>query len=127
MKIEGDAEFANTISQLSKGLRWEAEYDLERVMGPIAANRLVGGAKSVAAGVLAGHQKLAENMAEFLTEEQPLLVRPVMAEEYASDINRLRDDVERAAKRIARLESRLAQLGAAAPTAGTAGQQTLDL
>ena len=43
VRIEGDAEFANTISQLSKGLRWDAEHDLERVVGPIGAVRLAGG------------------------------------------------------------------------------------
>ncbi|HWJ94079.1 MAG TPA: SCP2 sterol-binding domain-containing protein, partial [Telluria sp.] len=31
VRIEGDAEFANTISQLAKGLRWEAAHDLERL------------------------------------------------------------------------------------------------
>lgn len=46
VRIEGDAEFANTISQLSKGLRWDAEHDLDRLFGPIAANRLAGGARA---------------------------------------------------------------------------------
>lgn len=118
VKIEGDAEFANTISQLSKGLRWEAEHDLERFMDPILAARLAGGARSVFEGARATQQKLAENMVEFLTEEQPVLIRPVMVEDFASEVNRLRDDVERTAKRIARLESKLA--------ARTAGQPTLD-
>ncbi len=109
VKIEGDAEFANTISQLSKGLRWEAEHDLEKWLGPIAAVRLVGGAKSVLAAARTGQRKVAENLAEFFTEEQPLLVRPAMVEEYASEVSRLRDDVERTAKRIARLEQALQQ------------------
>ena len=132
VKIEGDAEFANTISQLAKGLRWEAEHDLERVIGPIAANRLVGGARSVFDAARAGQQKVAENVAEYFLEEQPLLIRPAMVEEYANEVSRLRDDVERTAKRIARLESRLpgklAQPGAAPDmTTGIAGQQNLDL
>ncbi len=119
VKIEGDAEFANTISQLSKGLRWEAEHDLERVMGPIAATRLVDGARSAFNSVRANQQKLAENVAEFFLEEQPLLIRPAMLEDYASEVNRLRDDVERIAKRIARLDQKTA--------ASAAGQQKLDL
>jgi len=48
VRIEGDAEFANTISQLSKGLRWDAEHDLERVLGPIGAVRVAGGARAAA-------------------------------------------------------------------------------
>ena len=132
VKIEGDAEFANTISQLGKGLRWEAEHDLERFIGPVAATRLVGGAKALFDAARAGQQKMAENVAEFFLEEQPLLIRPVVVDEFASDVSKLRDDVERTAKRIARLEQKLAPaLGQAgtdpdAPARG-AGQQTLDL
>jgi ubiquinone biosynthesis accessory factor UbiJ len=128
VKIEGDAEFANTISQLSKGLRWEAEHDLERFMGPIAANRLVEGARGVFDAAKSGQQKVAENVAEYFLEENPLLIRPVMVEEFAGEVSRLRDDVERTAKRIAKLESKLAQLNAKPDTTPrAAGQQDLDL
>lgn len=128
VKIEGDAEFANTISQLGKGLRWEAEHDLERFIGPIGATRLVDGARSVFEAARAGQQKIAENVAEYFLEENPLLVRPVMADDFAGEVSRLRDDVERVAKRIARLESSLAH-GKPDPatTTGSAGQQNLDL
>jgi len=128
VKIEGDAEFANTISQLGKGLRWEAEHELERFIGPIAANRVVDGARSLFEAARAGQQKVAENVAEYFLEENPLLIRPAMAEEFAAGVSRLRDDVERTAKRIARLESRLAQGSTdPAPTTRSAGQQDLDL
>ncbi len=123
VKIEGDAEFANTISQLSKGLRWEAEHDLERFLGPIAATRLVGGAKSLIDAAKVGQQKVAENVAEFFLEEKPLLIRPVLVEDFASEVSRLRDDVERTAKRIAKLEAKLAP----DTNSRTAGQQNLDL
>ncbi len=128
VKIEGDAEFANTISQLSKGLRWEAEYDLERFIGPIGATRVVGGARGLFDALRAGQQKVAENVAEYFLEENPMLVRPVMAQDFAGDVSKLRDDVERMAKRIARLENKLAPQSAepAAPSRA-AGQQNLDL
>jgi ubiquinone biosynthesis protein UbiJ len=41
-------------------------------------------------------------------------VRPQAVQAFAADVVRLRDDVERTAKRIAKLEQRLAQ--SAAPT-----------
>jgi ubiquinone biosynthesis protein UbiJ len=114
VKIEGDAEFANTISSLSKGLRWDAEYDLERLIGPLGARHLVQGARGATTGMLGAGRRLAENVAEFLLEERPVLVRPGAVNEFAADVVRLRDDVERSAKRIAKLEQRLAQ--SAAPT-----------
>jgi len=109
VRIDGDAEFANTISQLSQGLRWDAEHDLERLLGPIAATRLVGGARSAASGTFAVGRRLAENVAEFLLEERRVLIRPTSVEGFADEVTRLRDDVERSAKRIAKLEQKLSQ------------------
>jgi ubiquinone biosynthesis protein UbiJ len=121
VKIEGDAEFANAISQLSQGLRWEAEADLEPWLGTIAATRLVSSARSAVETAQTTHQKVLENVAEFLLEEQPLLVRPSTVEDFSSDVSRLRDDVERAAKRLQKLEQALARRQAAAPDAAGTG------
>jgi len=107
VQIEGDAEFANAISNLSKTLRWEAEHDLEKVIGPIAAVRAVSGAKAVFEAVKTGHQKLAENVAEFLLDEKQVLVRPQTVDAYSAEVTRLRDDAERFAKRLAKLEQKL--------------------
>ncbi|MYM82840.1 sterol-binding protein [Duganella sp. FT50W] len=107
VQIEGDAEFANAISSLSQSLRWEAEHDLEKVIGPIAAVRAVAGAKAALEAVRGGQQKLAENVAEFLLDEKQLLVRPHTVDAWSADVTRLRDDVERAAKRLAKLEQKL--------------------
>ncbi|WP_226936332.1 SCP2 domain-containing protein [Janthinobacterium sp. GW458P] len=104
VKIEGDAEFANAISQLSQGLRWEAEHDLEKLLGPILATRLVAGARDAVAFVRTGQQKLAENVAEYFLDEQPMLIRPTTLHDYSAGVTRVRDDVERLAKRLARLE-----------------------
>jgi len=109
VQIEGDAEFANAISNLSKTLRWEAEHDLEKVIGPIAAVRAVSGAKAAFEAVKTGHQKLAENIAEFLLDEKQVLVRPHTVEAYSAEVTRLRDDAERFAKRLAKLEQKLEQ------------------
>jgi ubiquinone biosynthesis protein UbiJ len=109
VRIDGDAEFANTISQLSKGLRWDAEHDLERFLGPIAASRLAGGARAAVSHVTGASRRLAENVAEFLLEERRVLIRPATVDAFADEVNRLRDDVERSAKRIAKLEQKLEQ------------------
>ena len=115
VKIAGDAEFANAISHLSKNLRWEAEHDLEQLVGQIAAVRIVSGAKAVFAAARDGQRKLAENLAEFFVEEQPLLVRPADLDAWSGDVARLRDDVERIAKRIEKLEHKLARGASSAP------------
>lgn len=104
VKIEGDAEFANTLSHLSQELKWEAEADLSKIFGDIAAVRMVDGAKSVLKTVQQTHSKLQENLAEYFLEENPMLVRPAAIQGLATEVNKTRDDVERLIKRIEKLE-----------------------
>lgn len=103
VKIEGDADFANTISQVSQSLRWEVADDLGKLVGDVAAHRIVEGAGATAAAVRSTQQKLMENMAEYLLDEKPMLIRPQAVADFTGDVTRLRDDVERLAKRIERL------------------------
>lgn len=102
--IEGDADFANAISQVGLGLRWDAEQDLSKLFGDIAATRLVSMAKSTLQTVQTTHKKLAENVAEYFLEEKPLLVRPHAVSDFTQEVTILRDDVERLIKRIERIE-----------------------
>nr|WP_198984358.1 SCP2 sterol-binding domain-containing protein [Herbaspirillum sp. ASV7] len=106
VKLEGDADFANAISQLSQKLRWDAEDDLSRVVGDVAATRVVAGARSLIEAARSTQRKLTENLAEYFLEEQPMLIRPRMLQDFSSDVVRLRDDLERLSKRIEKLERR---------------------
>jgi hypothetical protein len=42
--------------------------------------------------VKTGQRKLADNVAEFLLDEKPVLVRPHVVEDFSADVVRLRDD-----------------------------------
>jgi ubiquinone biosynthesis accessory factor UbiJ len=105
-KLSGDAEFARAVSEVVNSLRWDAESDLAPVIGDIAAVRIVQAARAMAAQIKTGGRRLAENIAEYLLEENPLLLYRRAGEDFASDVAVLRDDVERLAKRIALLEKR---------------------
>jgi len=104
VKVDGDADFANTISQLSQSLRWEAEEDLSKWIGDVAAARLAGGARTAFDTIRATHRKVVENAAEYFLEENPMLMRPQATADFAGDVSRLRDDVERLTKRIDKLK-----------------------
>jgi len=108
VQVEGDAEFANAVSQVAQGVRWEAEDDLARLVGDIAARRIVSGARSVFDAAQITRRKLEENVAEYFLEEQLLLVRPQAVADFSAEVTELRDDVERLAKRIERLRGGLA-------------------
>lgn len=102
-EVEGDAEFAAAISQVAANLRWDAEEDLSRVVGDIAAHRLAGAGRAAAAWPRQAARSMAENAAEYLTEEAQVLVTPLQASEFVREVDELRDATERLEKRIERL------------------------
>ncbi|WP_151448065.1 ubiquinone biosynthesis accessory factor UbiJ [Lacisediminimonas profundi] len=106
VRIEGDAEFASVLSQLLTRLRWDAEEDLSRVFGDLAAVRIAGTARKGWDAVRSVHVSVMENMAEYLLEENPTLVRQQSLRDFGAAVSELRDDVERLAKRLDKLKGR---------------------
>ncbi|THF64764.1 hypothetical protein E6C76_12000 [Pseudothauera nasutitermitis] len=102
--LEGNAEFADALGFVFRNLRWDAEEDLARVFGDVAAHRL--GETVRAAGV--AQRRLVEsasgNLAEYLTEERALLVSASAGRTFAEDARALRDALARLEKRIERIE-----------------------
>lgn len=103
VQVEGDAEFASAVSQVAQGVRWEAEDDLSRLVGDIAARRIVSSGSALLHAARSTRRRIEENVAEYFLEEQPLLVRPQAVAGFSAEVAELRDDVERLAKRIERL------------------------
>jgi ubiquinone biosynthesis protein UbiJ len=102
VKLEGDAEFAQAVSLVAQNVRWEFEEDLSRVVGDIAARRLTRTAQEAARQVRLGAARAGENLAEYLLEEDPQLVRPRQVRALADAVRTLRDDLARLEKRIER-------------------------
>ena len=102
-RIEGSAEFAEALGFVIRNLRWDAEEDLSKVVGDIAAHRIVAGTREFASWQQQAAQNLAGNLAEYFTEELPLIARQEDIAGLSSDVDRLRDDVARLEKRLQRL------------------------
>jgi ubiquinone biosynthesis protein UbiJ len=102
-RIEGSAEFAEALGFVIRNLRWDAEEDLSTIVGDIAAHRIVTGTKEFLGWQQQAAQNLAANLAEYFTEEQPLIARRADIAEFTSNIDGLRDDVARLEKRLQRL------------------------
>jgi ubiquinone biosynthesis protein UbiJ len=103
VEMKGDTELAHEIAYLAKNLRWDVEEDLSRVVGDIAAHRLVGGAKAAAGYGRDTADRLAAGAAEYWTEEDPLIASRVKVEMFGDEVDQLRDAIERLGKRIDRL------------------------
>lgn len=102
VRLDGDAEFAQALSGVLQKLRPEPEEELSRFVGDAAAVRIVALLRAALAGAREAGSRLAVQTADYLVAENPMLVsQPEMAG-FAADVARLRDDVERFAKRISR-------------------------
>lgn len=103
VRIEGNAEFAEALGFVFRHLRWDAEEDLARVLGDIAAQRIVEGGRRAAAEGKRTLERAGGNLSEYLTEESPLLVSRKALPGFAEEVVALRDAVARLDKRVARL------------------------
>jgi ubiquinone biosynthesis protein UbiJ len=110
--ISGDAALAQVVSDLSKQLRWDPEDALARVVGDIAALRLVGGARAAAAGAPTASLRLAENVSEYLSEESGMLASRPALEQWRLDLAELNARAEALARSAAALQTRLASASA---------------
>lgn len=98
--IEGNADLAGTVQYLFRHLRWDLAEDLSQVFGDVLAQRMVSEGKRFAAWNREAAEKLAQNFAEYWTEERPLLARPAEVRQFLADVDQLRDDLARLEKRI---------------------------
>lgn len=99
-----DAALAKELAETLGKMRWDVEEDLSRVLGDIAAHRLV----STATGVLEWHRNAAETIArswiEHWQEESPLLAQPEPVRAFFKEVGELHDRVELLEKKIRQLD-----------------------
>jgi ubiquinone biosynthesis protein UbiJ len=100
VEVAGDTDFAEALNYVFRNLPWDAEEDLSRLVGDIAAHRIVQAGETLRDWGVQAADNLARSFAEYWTEEQPLIARASDVERFNRDVDRLRDD-------LARLEQRL--------------------
>ncbi len=106
LRIEGDSELATEVGKVLQQLRWDYEEDLSRLIGDIPAHQMVSFGQRAAAEARRQAESLAGMFAEYWQEEQPLIAKRRHLEQFVRDVDTLRDDVERLAKRLEQLEQR---------------------
>jgi len=104
VEMTGDPDLAREVAFIARNLSWDAEEDLSRLVGDIAAHRMASAARSFDAWARDAAMRTAQGAAEYWTEESPLIASRVKVEGFARDVADLRDAVERLEKRIQRLE-----------------------
>ena len=122
--LSGDAQTAEAFAELLGHARPDLEEELSRLIGDIAAHEVAGAARRTDAWAREAGSALAMNSSEFLQEEARQLPPRVEVNAFGRDVEQLRDDVERAAQRLDRLEQgrcRVTSRGTAADAAAELG------
>lgn len=114
VSIHGDSELAHRFGEILGGLDIDWEEQLSRLVGDVAAHEVGVHARRLGRWASASGQTLSRDLAEYLTEEARLLPTRYECEEFLAGVDQLRDDAERLAARIARLQKRLAAAGKSA-------------
>jgi ubiquinone biosynthesis accessory factor UbiJ len=104
LRINGDADLARTLQQLAQ--RFDPDWDapFARALGPILGPQVAGVLRE---GLRQGRRvagQFARDGAEYLTEESRDVVGRAELEAFHDDVDGLRDQVERLAARVARLD-----------------------
>lgn len=99
--IEGDAEVAQTFSELLKHARPDFEEELSRVVGDVAAHQIGNAARSALAFGRRAAGTFSQNVAEYLQEEGRDLPTRTEADEFVAGVDKLREDVDRLEAKLA--------------------------
>ncbi|HUW38452.1 MAG TPA: hypothetical protein VMV91_14095 [Rhodocyclaceae bacterium] len=91
--VVGSAEFADTLGFVLPRLRWDFEGALAGRIGGLAAHRIARTVEALAAWQAMAARNLAENVAEYLTEERPVLAKAADAADFSREVGRLEEDL----------------------------------
>ncbi len=103
IEVSGDAEFVQAVEFVVRNARWDAEEDLARVLGDVAAHRAVSAAQGLLRLQARAAASLTRNLADYLVEERALIARRADVETFVREVDTLRDDIERLAQRVSQL------------------------
>lgn len=101
--VQGNPKLAAEVLVLARHLRWDAEEELSRLVGDVAAHRLAAAGRAFAAWHLDVAERLTAALADYASEEKQLLARRAHLEALADSVAALRDGIARLDKRLARL------------------------
>ncbi|MFZ2853964.1 MAG: hypothetical protein WAZ34_07620 [Rhodocyclaceae bacterium] len=104
--IVGAADLAETLGFVLRNLRWDAEDDLSRLVGDIAARRVLQGGQRLVQWQLRAAKNLANNVTEYLAEENHAVARRRDLAGLSAQAAALHDDCARIEQRLERLEHR---------------------
>jgi ubiquinone biosynthesis protein UbiJ len=103
--LTGDAATAQRFQKLLDLAQPDIEEEMSRVIGDVAAHHIAEIARGVGSWARAARSTMGGNIREYLQEESRDLPTRYEVDRFTQQVGTLRDDVERIAARLNRLES----------------------
>ena len=104
--LTGDAATAQRFQKLLDLAQPDIEEELSRVIGDVAAHRIAEIARGVGKWARDARSTMGGNIREYLQEESRDVPTRYEVDRFTQQVGTLRDDVERIAARLNRLESK---------------------
>ncbi len=104
LEMTGDVLLAEKFQQLLQFAKPDVEEELSGLVGDAAAHQLGEFARSVGRWGVQARDTMTGNIREYLQEESRDLPSRYEVDRFTADVDALRDDVDRLAARIRRLE-----------------------
>jgi ubiquinone biosynthesis protein UbiJ len=105
LELIGDAEQAGELQRLLRYARPDFEEELATIIGDSAAHALGNLARGAGRWARDARSTMSSNVREYLQEESRDVPTRYEVERFSERVGTLRDDVERAAARIAQLQA----------------------
>jgi len=102
-ELGGDTEIAEAFAEMLRLARPELEEELSHLVGDVAAHEIGRSARRMAGWGDRALAALTMNTSEFLQEEARQLPPRLEVESFSREVERLRDDTDRAAQRVDKL------------------------
>lgn len=105
--LEGDTELAATLAKILRGMSWEYEEDLSKLIGDIPAHQIAEFGRKATAEIKSQSVNLAQMLSEYWQEEQPIIAKKRHVDTFNQEVDSLREATERLEKRIAKLSEKI--------------------
>ena len=107
VRISGDVYLAADLNRLFAELRWEAEEDLSKLIGDAPSRRIIVESKKVFTQANNAVEDLKSGVRDFFVNERNILLGANQFNDFKSEIRLLRDQLDRAEKKLNHIEQRI--------------------
>ena len=107
VRIYGDVDLAADLNRLFAELRWEAEEDLSKLIGDAPSRRIIVESKKVFTQANNAVEDLKSGVRDFFVNERNILLGANQFNDFKSEIRLLRDQLDRAEKKLNHIEQRI--------------------